>query len=82
MADLGTGTRYLVEANRDVKSKWLDVQIQEKKSQIVRIKQDIEDLVKGRIIQLEAALLMLDREILKLESDKKLLDNSIDTEEV
>lgn len=67
MADLGGGGQFLVSPNIEVEQKWLEVQIQERKSRIARHKQDIEDLQKGRIVELEAKVMMLDRELKHLE---------------
>lgn len=47
---------------------WIKVQIQEKKSQISRYKQDIEDLQKGRILDLQARIKMCEMEVTKLEN--------------
>ena len=82
MADLGISRNYLVEPNRDVKVKWLEVQIQERKSRCVRLRQDIEDLKRGRIVELEAQIIIAEKELTKLEEDKKLLESSIDAQEV
>ena len=45
------------------------MQIQQKVSAINRYKQDIEDLQKGRILDLTARIRMLELEIKKLESE-------------
>jgi hypothetical protein len=71
MADLGVQQNWLVSPTHDIEIKWLDVQIQERKSRIARHKQDIEDLVKGRITELEAKIMMLDLELKELEAKKK-----------
>lgn len=80
MADIGINRNYLVEPNRDVKVKWLEIQIQERKSRVVRLRQDIEDITKGRIVELEAQMIIANNELIKLESDKKLLETSIDVQ--
>jgi len=73
MADLGRGTNWLVSPNIDVELKWAEVAIQEKKSRIIRHRQDIEDLKKGTIVDLEAKIMMLEREVIKLEEQKAAL---------
>ena len=73
MADLGRGTNWLVSPNIDVELKWAEVAIQEKKSRIIRHRQNIEDLKKGTIVDLEAKIMMLEREVIKLEEQKAAL---------
>lgn len=78
MADIGQNRQWIVDPNIDVKKKWLECQIQEKISQIVRLEQDIEDLKKGQIVKLESMIIMLNKEKQKLEEDYKQLDKTID----
>ena len=70
MADVGTQQNWLVSPDSIVERMWLEVQIQEKKSRIARYKQDIEDLVKGRMVDLQAKIIMLEKEIKALEQHK------------
>lgn len=69
MADIGVQQTWLVSPDREIEKKWMQVQIQERKSRIARYKQDIEDLVKGRMVDLEAKILMLEKEMKKLEAE-------------
>lgn len=71
MADVGGGTNWLVSPTREIEDKWIEVQIQERKSRIIRYKQDIDDLRKGRIIELEAKIMMLELELLEIETRKQ-----------
>lgn len=73
MADLPVEGNWLVDPNNDVKVKWLEVAIQERISRINRHKQDIDDLKKGKILELEARIMMLERELKDLESQKSRL---------
>lgn len=73
MADLQRGSNWLVSPNIEVELKWAEVAIQEKKSRIIRHRQDIEDLKKGTIVDLEAKIMMLEREVIKLEEQKAAL---------
>jgi len=72
MADIGTPKNWLVSPTKEIDDMWIDVQIQEKKSRIVRHKQDIEDLQKGKLTELAAIIKMLELEIKKLEDTKAL----------
>ena len=70
MADTPVQQQFLVKPDDKVKAMWIDVQIQEKKSRIVKTRQDIEDLIKGMKVKLEAQVIMLEREIKALEEEK------------
>jgi hypothetical protein len=80
MADIGVKQQYLVSPDHAVEQKWLQVQIQERKSRIARYKQDIEDCLKGRIIDLEAKIMMLEKEIQML-GTKEIKDADLIKEE-
>jgi chaperonin cofactor prefoldin len=76
MADLVPKTRWLdgVKEDSEVQRKWLLCQIQEKKSAVIRLNQDIEDLLKGKIVALEAHIIMLEKEIKVLEAQLNSID--------
>ena len=71
MADLPVNTQWLASPDAVVEEMWINVQIQEKKSRIVKTRQDIEDLIKGMKVKLEAQIMMLEKEIRFLEEKKK-----------
>jgi hypothetical protein len=73
MADIGTPTNWLVSPDAEIEKKWVEVQIQERRSRIVRYRQDIEDLQKGKMLDLEARIMMLEREIENLEQKKRTI---------
>ena len=68
MADIGGG-RFLVPENYEVKILRLQTLIQERKSRIVRLKQDIEDLTEMAIKTKQAEVKMLELELGKLTED-------------
>jgi NAD-specific glutamate dehydrogenase len=70
MADLQIEGNWLVTPNAEIERKWIEVQIQERKSRINRHKQDMEDLIKGKLVDLEARILMLEQELKELEAKK------------
>jgi len=80
MADLNHNRTWLTPEIDEVKKRWIKCEIQSRKSQIVRINQDIEDLLKGQIVKLEGIIMMLEKEIQQLEQDLKKIDNIIDVE--
>ena len=69
MSDLPVEQMALVDPSNDIKRKWVEVKIQECKSRRARHQQDMEDLIKGKLVDLEARVLMLDLELKKLESE-------------
>ena len=71
MADIGVKQNWLVSPDADIEKKWLEVQIQERKSRIVKVKQDIEDLMKAQKVKLEAQIMMLEKEIASLKEQMK-----------
>ena len=81
MADLGSNRNWLVNPNEEVKKKWLSCQIQERKSQIVRLTQDIEDLREGQIVKLEATIIMLQKEVTQLNLELNAIDITASTKE-
>jgi uncharacterized small protein (DUF1192 family) len=68
MADIGITKTWLVSPTKEIDEMWARVQIQEKISMVNRYKQDIEDLQKGRILDLTARIKMLELEIKKMEA--------------
>jgi hypothetical protein len=69
MSDLRVEEMSLVDPSNEIKVKWIQVKIQECKSRINRHQQDKEDLIKGKLVDLEARILMLDLELKKLENE-------------
>jgi hypothetical protein len=73
MSDLATEGNWLVDPTDDIKRKWIEVQIQERKSRINRHKQDMEDLINGKMVDLEARILVLEIELKDLEAKKNAI---------
>jgi hypothetical protein len=69
MSDLRVEELSLVDPTNDIKRKWVEVKIQECRSRKARHQQDMEDLIKGKLVDLEARILMLDLELKKLEQE-------------
>lgn len=79
MADIGTSRNWLVDPNQEIKDMWIKCQIQERKSQIVRLRQDIDDLKNGQMIKLESTIMMLEKEVSKLQS-QLVIDITVEQE--
>ena len=63
MADIGVQQHWLVDPTTEVKEMWKLVKMQELKSRIARHTQDIEDLKRGKIVDLQAKIKMLELEL-------------------
>lgn len=72
MADLSAPQNWLVSPDAGIEAKWVEIQIQERKSRIVRHKQDIEDLQNGKIKELEIKITMLEKEIEHLQNKQPI----------
>jgi hypothetical protein len=84
MADLGSS--YPVQINvtetKAMKLKWVESRKQEAKSKLVHFKQAIEDLVKGKVPEIERQILAAEQELAQLEYQETNLKNSVDAEQV
>ena len=81
MSDLGSILPVPIRQNvetRDMKLKWLQSAKQERISKIVHLKQANEDLIKGRIPDLERQILQAEQELCNLEESEKLVLKSIE----
>jgi hypothetical protein len=70
MSDIGERQQWLVSPTKEIEDKWIEVQIQERVSRIARYKQDIEDFKKGRILELEAKIMLLELELKEIRARK------------
>lgn len=71
MGDLKVMQQYAITPPPEVEQMWINVKIQEKKSTIAGIKQLIEDLKKGKILDLEARVIMNEKELEMLIQSKR-----------
>lgn len=82
MADIGSILPVPVSQTvetRAMKLKWLQAAKQERISKIVHLKQAIEDLVKGKIPEIERQILQAEQELCNLENTEKSVLESIET---
>lgn len=82
MSDLGSSLPVPVNQTREtreMKLKWLQAAKQEKISKIVHLKQAVEDLVKGKIPEIERQIMYAEQELKNLEAAEKLVVESIET---
>jgi len=82
MSDLGSILPVPVSPTVEtkiMKLKWLQSSKQERISKIVHLKQAIEDLIKGRVPEIERQILQAEQELANLESTEKSVLESIET---
>lgn len=82
MSDLGSILPVPVQQTvetKDMKLKWIQSAKQERISKIVHLKQAIEDLIKGKIPEIERQILQAQQELANLERTEKIVLESIET---
>ena len=85
MADLGSTLPVPVRATietQEMKLKWLQAAKQERISRISHLKQSIEDLVKGKIPEIERQIMHAEQELRNLEETEKMVTDSVNAEEI
>lgn len=85
MSDIGSSFPVPMKAATEtvtMKLKWVQSRKQERISQIAHLKQSIEDLLKGKIPEIERQILHAEQELVQLVEHEKLLNNTIDVEEI
>lgn len=82
MSDLGSILPVPVNQTtetKEMKLKWLQSAKQERISRIVHLKQAIQDLVKGKIPEIERQILQAEQELTNLEYSEKIVTESVET---
>ena len=70
MADLPVSReQYLVSPNADVEKLWLKSAIAEKEARVKRLEADKDEIIKSRVLKIEATILMVKREIVELNNN-------------
>jgi hypothetical protein len=84
MSDLGSSYPIQVKAmeTKEMKLKWLQTSKQERISKIVHWKQAIEDLLKGKIPEIERQILHAEQELAQFLEHEKLVQNSTEVNEI
>lgn len=82
MSDIGSilpvPVRQTIET-KTMKLKWLQSAKQERLSKIVHLKQAIEDLIKGKVPEIERQILQTEQELCNLEITEKAVLESTET---
>lgn len=85
MSDIGSRLPVPINETTETKAmkmKWLQAAKQERVSKIVHLKQAIEDLLQGKIPEIERQIMYAESELSNLVRAEELLKNSVDTSEV
>jgi len=70
MADLPVPReQYVIKPDAEVLKKWAKAEIASKEAQIKRLEADKEEIVQSQVLRLEAKIMMLKKEITKLNND-------------
>ena len=84
MADIGSSYPIQIQAKetREMKLKWIASRKQECKSKLVHYRQAIEDLIQGKVPEIERSIMAVDQELAQLEAQEVNLKNSVDAEAI
>lgn len=84
MADIGSSYPIEIRAKetKEMKLKWIAARKQECRSKLVHHKQSIEDLVRGKIPEIERQIMGVEQELEQLEYQEKMLQSSVEAEQV
>lgn len=81
MSDIGSSLPVPVRQTtetRAMKLKWLQAAKQERISKIAHLKQAIEDLMRGKIPEIERQIMASEQELKNLEETEKIVTDSIE----
>lgn len=82
MSDLGSNLPVPIKpviVTKAMKLKWLQSLKQEQISRIAHLRQAIEDLLKGKIPEIERQIMAAEQELKNLEDSEKLTAEALDT---
>lgn len=84
MADIGGSYPITIQTRetKDMKLKWIAARKQEAKSKLVHFKQAIEDLIQGKVPEIERQIMAVQQELEQLEYQEKTLQSSVEAEQI
>jgi len=84
MSDIGNQYPIQIQARetKEMKLKWIAARKQEAKSRVVHFKQAIEDLIQGKVPDLERQIMAVTQELEQLEYQEKTLQSSVEAEQI
>ena len=84
MSDLNSSYPIQLQTRetKEMQLKWIAARKQEAKSKLVHFRQAIEDLVHGKVPEIERQIMAVEQELAQLESKETFVKNSVDTEQL
>ena len=84
MGDIGSSYPIQIQARetKGMKLKWVATRKQEAKSKLVHFKQAIEDLIQGKVPEIERQIMAVQQELEQLECQEKTLQSSVEAEQI
>lgn len=84
MSDIGSSYPVAVQSKetKETKLKWIQTAKQEKISRIAHFKQSIEDLLKGKVPEIERQIILAEQELAQLEAHENLIKSSVEAEQI
>lgn len=84
MSDVGSSYPIQVQARetKEMKLKWIAARKQEAKSKLVHFKQAIEDLIQGKVPEIERQIMAVEQELAQLEHQETTLKSSVEAEQI
>jgi len=84
MADIGNQYPIQIQARetKEMKLKWIAARKQEAKSKLVHFTQAIEDLIQGKVPEIERQIMAVQQELQQLELQEKTLQSSVEAEQI
>ena len=84
MSDIGSSYPIQIQMRetKDMKLKWIAARKQEAKSKLVHFKQAIEDLIQGKVPEIERQIMAAQQELEQLEFQEKSLQSSVEAEQI
>ena len=84
MSDIGGSYPIQIQSKetKDMKLKWIAARKQEAKSKLVHFKQAIEDLIHGKVPEIERQIMAAQQELEQLEYQEVQLKNSNEADQI
>lgn len=84
MSDVGSSypITIRVDETKEMKLKWVAARKQECKSKLVHFRQAIEDLIQGKVPEIERQIMAVEQELAQLEHQEANLKSSVEAEQI
>ena len=84
MSDIGSSYPVQIQTRetKEMKMKWIASRKQEARSKLVHFKQAIEDLIQGKVPEIERQIMAAQQELEQLEYQEKVLQSSVEVDPI